>query len=98
MVSIARAILAGEVEVLEGCQQLAELRHALPDGESKAPDILTFAGVDSELDDVPTGHARDLWAPEALAAKDGQRDEYLARARSAIEEACRSLVAKYSSS
>lgn len=96
ILSIAQALLAGNVEILEACQQLAELRHSLPDSEARSPDILTFAAVASELDDVPTGHARDLWAPDALAVKDREHDEYLARAQSSIEEACRSIARRYS--
>jgi hypothetical protein len=98
MANIAGRMLAGEVGLLEGTRQLADLSRSLSKVEASDPDVLTFVAVDSELDDIPFGSARERWAPEALAEKDRQRDEYLERAREAIESSCRIIVARYSSS
>ena len=95
MANVAREILAGQIGLLEGTRQLADLSRSLSDAEATDPDVLTPIGVDSELDDIPFGSARDRWAPEALAEKDRQCDEYIQRARVAIESACLAIVNRY---
>ena len=92
MANVAREILAGQIGLLEGTRQLADLSRSLSDAEATDPDVLTLIGVDSELDDIPFGSARDRWAPEALAEKDRQCDEYIQRARVAIESAYLAIV------
>jgi hypothetical protein len=98
MASIANGVLGGEIGLWEGTRQLAHLSRSLSEAEASDPNVLVFVGVDSELDDFPIGSARERWAAEALADKDRQRDEYLRRARVAIESACRAIVARYSGS
>jgi hypothetical protein len=77
VVDVVRAILQGDVDLLSGVRQVANLSRGLSTAEQSDPKILTFVAVDSELDDVPMGSARGLWAAEALAEKDRERDEYL---------------------
>jgi len=72
-----------------------ETRWRLPEPESATPDVLTFLAVDSEIDDMLMGAARRRWAPAALAEKGGERAEYLDHARAAIEDACRSIAARF---
>jgi hypothetical protein len=98
MAGVARTMLAGEMDLLEGCLQLTALSRQLPQAELDDPDVLTIRAVDSELDEMPFGSTRALWAPDVLAEKDRQCKEYLAQSRPFIEEACRSIVARYSPS
>lgn len=96
MAEAARKILAGSIDLLTGARRIVNVSRGLPEPELSHSDVLTFVAVDSELDDVPIGSARNLWAPEALTEKDRRRDEYLARAREAVEEACRGIISRYS--
>ena len=94
--AIARAMLAGEVDLLAGTRQIARLSRGLSEPDLSDPDVFTFVAVDSDLDDIPMGSARGMWDPNALAEKDRERDEYLGRAKESIERACRGLIGRYS--
>ena len=93
---IAAAMVAGSVDLLEGCRRVAALRKSLSDSELSDPDLLVLVGIESELDDIPHGGARELWAPAALAAKDEEGVKYLEAAREALLRACRALSARWS--
>ena len=58
MVALAREMLAGAVGLLKGTRQLADLSRSLSATEASDPEVLVFVGVDSEVDDMPTGSAR----------------------------------------
>jgi hypothetical protein len=90
--AVAQAMLDGGVEPQDGCREICRLRHQLSEPETYDQDLLVFVGIDSELDDCPTGLARQYWAPSALAEKDQQRDEYLRRVKDALTKACRALA------
>jgi hypothetical protein len=78
---LARAGLAGQMDLLEVCARLAPLHWRLPEVPQDVMD--TFVGVGSEVDGKPiTADVRTLWNPEALAHK----DVGLARYRSSVEE------------
>jgi hypothetical protein len=78
----ADQILAGKIDLLEGCRQLVRLHRlsGAPDSEA----ILTILGIESETDSFPIGQERELWATPALAASDRERDEYLKRVHDAL--------------
>jgi hypothetical protein len=90
--SVAQAILDGRVEPQDGCREISRLQHQLSELEMHDEDLLVFVGIDSELDDCPTGLARQYWAPSALTEKDRQRDEYLHRVKDRLMKACRALA------
>jgi hypothetical protein len=50
--------------------------------------LLSFVGVASEVDDLPTGSVRDLWDRDALASKDRQLADYESRIREQILADC----------
>ena len=89
---IAQAMIAGELELIEGCRELAGY---LSDAALRSdPDARTIIGVDSEADAFPIGAVRERWANEALAERDRERTEYMTRVTPIVLAACGALVAK----
>jgi hypothetical protein len=92
---VATRVLTGEMGLHEASREIARLRTGLTEPEIDDPDLLIFVAVDSELDDVPLGGARQRWAPEALAEKDAQAADYLARVSERLLRACQSLSVRW---
>ncbi|HEY8212423.1 MAG TPA: hypothetical protein VIG99_33295 [Myxococcaceae bacterium] len=95
---IANRLLSGELGLHEGCRAIAHLRTRLPDADLYDPDVLVFVVVDSDLDDVPLGVARQRWDPAALATKDQRATEYLGQVREKILRACQTLSLRWGAS
>jgi hypothetical protein len=94
-VRLARAVLSGEVGVLEGCIPLASIAHdAVPDWTSD-PDFVIFGGVASEIDALPFGPVRERWGSGALARADADIARYSDLVREQILEACRHIIARF---
>jgi hypothetical protein len=93
--TVASGMAAGDVEFLEGCRRIALLRGSLSEPDISDPDLLVLVAVESELDDVPLGPAREYWSPDALAAKDKEKADYLETAKQELIRACRALNAKW---
>ena len=68
-VEIARAVLAGEIGILEGTRLLVPLLN-LDLKIASDEDFNFLRGVDSETDDLPVGRVRQEWHPDSLPAKD----------------------------
>jgi len=64
-VSIASAVLAGDVDVLLGARRMQGLRFSVgvPDDD---PDFMCFVGIESETDSLPLSDQRSQWSAEAL--------------------------------
>jgi hypothetical protein len=90
IITTARQMLSGEVDLVEGCRAILKYRNQLVDPMDSL--FLTLEGVESETDDFPTGRAREAWDPEALHGKDQEKEEYLRRARAALLEACKRII------
>jgi hypothetical protein len=87
ILGVVRAMRAGQIGTLEGCCGVAAV--AWPLNEPELDEILrTFEAVASEVDEFPTGGARDLWSPEALRIKDAEATEYELRVRNTVQNAC----------
>lgn len=93
-VEIASGILAGEVPILEGCHSLAGLRCEV-EVEDRDPDFVTFAMISSEIDALPIGAVRALWAPEALARLEPDIQSAIAWATPQALPACESVVRRF---
>ncbi len=91
-IALARKMLAGEVDLIEGCRMLVPLLRSTGIGED--PNALVIVGVESETDGFPMGAERAHWDPTALAAKDRERDEYLNRARPELLSACQAIIGR----
>jgi hypothetical protein len=95
---IAETMIAGKVDLLEGCRAIVQLRWSLSKPDSMDPDLLYLLAVEDDLEDVPAGDVRQRWAPEALAEKDRKKAEHLGRAKEEILRSCQALTAKWGAS
>jgi hypothetical protein len=89
---VARAVINGELGAVEGSRILTRLGYGLALGNIEPDFMLTFAGVDSETDDLPLGAERDLWNPQALDRKDAELQEYQPKVEEEVRQACSSLI------
>jgi hypothetical protein len=92
----ARAVLAGELGVLEGCVELAAIADGVVPAWFDDPDFSVFGAVASEADDIPLGAARQQWQGEALTRRNALASEYSARVRDQVLRACESVIARFS--
>ena len=91
----AKAILAGEVDVLYGCVTLAQIAdNVVPDWRDD-PDFVIFGAVASESDHIPLGPARQQWKGAALARMDTMAADLAAKARDVVLSACRNVVSRF---
>ena len=87
---LARGTLAGELDPLLACRDLAALRTRLAGVPEGAMD--TFIAVASEVDDLPIGSDRQYWAPAALSAKDAEAADYRTRVKDVVLAAMKELL------
>jgi hypothetical protein len=86
---VATRTLKRDYDLLLACRELASLRGQLPISD----DIMdTFAGVASEVDDLPIGPEREHWSARSLKLKDAEASEYRERIRVPVERALRELL------
>lgn len=93
-VEACAAILAGKLDVLEGCRLLASLRWEVKVDELDE-DFVAFAAISSEVDALPIGEVRQHWAPEALAELEPDIQSATAWALPQAVVACRSVVQRF---
>lgn len=101
IVSIAEQILRGELGLLEGSTQLADLGYQI-DRETNTTYLISgseefsiFYVVASNANAFPTGEWRRHWNPKALAKKDKSKKEYEQFYQEEAYAACRNLIDKY---
>ncbi len=91
----ARAILNGELGIIEGARVLSTLAPDLVADWKVDPDFLVLAALDSETDDLPVGKQRKLWDATALAERDATVSRIEAEARQNVEAACRNILRRF---
>lgn len=92
LLAIARSIAAGHIGLLDGCSAKAATAFPLND-EGPLEDLLRgFVAVSDEMDEYPVG-TRELWAAEALEAKDAELREYEQRVRRGVLADCARMEA-----
>jgi len=94
-VRIARAILSGDIGVLEGCIPLASIAHDLVPDWRVDPDFAVFGAVASEVDALPLGSARAQWGSAALAQADVEIARYTLVVKERVLGACRHVVERF---
>jgi len=94
-VATAKAVLSGELGLIEGCVVLSGVAHGLVPRWHDDPDFLVFGVVASDTDHLPTGSARKYWNPDALAREDQRIAEYGAKSRTDIVTACQNIIARF---
>lgn len=96
IVEIACRVVAGEVDLLEGCRAIVRNQDGLTDEDRNDPDLMTLVAIESETDDLPLGRVRDLWERSALAEPDRRRAAIVSRTKKDLIQACRALIEKFS--
>lgn len=94
MVALARAMLRGEVGVLEGSRKMLDFVHTAGI-DSRDEDLLVFVGIDSQEDHLPVGSERGFWSPDRLAALAPEIAKAEAVHRPGALAACKSLVRRF---
>jgi hypothetical protein len=94
-VRIARAILSGELGVLEGCIPLASVAHDVVADWRIDADFVVFGAVASETDKLPLGKAREQWGTAALARADVEIDRYTREVQDRVLAACRNVLDRF---
>jgi hypothetical protein len=93
MLEVARLMLAGRCDLIEGCRRIVSLGSLL-DAEND-PAIIPFRGVASETERFPRGDVRKNFAADFLDELDSEADEYLEEARTEILRSCGDLLSRF---
>ena len=91
----ARAVLGGDLEILEGCRSLASLAHDVVPDWSVDADFVVVGAIASEIDDLPLGSVRSQWSSTALARADLEIKRYTEAAREDVLAACRNIIERF---
>lgn len=94
VVDISTRMLNGSLPFLDGALELASLHHDAAVDE-RDRDFLIFAGIASEVDDLPIGRARQFWITEALIAHQSKIDAATEWAERIGRAACVSLIDRF---
>ena len=94
IVRVAHRILDGSIGIIAGAREMTCV-HFRSHSKERDEDFLAFVGIDSEIDHLPIGDARRLWATDALVRKDSEikKAEDFFRARAF--EAANNLIQRY---
>jgi hypothetical protein len=94
IVETARALLDGQIGVLEAARRIASLRlDADPNQED--PDLLAFAGIESQTDELLIGDAVQGWHPDVRDEKVREIAEADAFFRPGALASASALLARY---
>ena len=91
---LARQILDGEIDVLDGSCKIASLRWEI-EVEDWDQDFKAFAVVSSETDHLPIGDETLNWSDEALVRKEPELKRSREWAMETVRAQCASLVARF---
>jgi hypothetical protein len=94
LVKVANAMLAGDMNLIEGIRQICSLRFAVADPENEV--FLAIRGIESETDTFPIGQMRSNYSQEYLQRMDFEMQSYLAEAKDDIRQACQEIVQTFS--
>ena len=91
---MARQILSGDLDALDGSSQIAALRGEI-EIDLDDDDIMAFVGVMSETDHLPIGAEAQNWSEEALARKEPDVRHARAWATDVVRQPCVNLVSRF---
>jgi hypothetical protein len=93
-VELARQILVGEIDVLDGSCKIAALRWELEVADWD-DDLMAFVLVSSDTDNLPIGDEAHNWSDEALARKGPEVRHAREWAIGVVRQPCENLVARF---
>ena len=96
-VRAARAVVAGDIGIIEGCRSLSALAHSVVSDWRTDDDFRVVGAVDSETDALPIGTAREYWDTNALKKEDRKIAEAEALYRDAVVAACKNIIRRFES-
>lgn len=94
VIAIARRILSGDLDPIEGCRQINEHRWDL-DNDGLDARFDAFVQFDQKTMAFPSESARHLYNADYLAELDARAQAFLSEARPIFLEACRELIRSY---
>jgi len=94
LVKVANAMLAGNMNLIEGIRQICSLRFAVADPENEV--FLAIRGIESETDTFLVGQIRSNYSQEYLQRMDVEMQSYMAEAKDDILQACQEIVQTFS--
>lgn len=94
-VETARAVLSGNVGIIQGSVRLASLAHDIVPNWTADEDFLVFGVLSSETDHLPVGSARQYWSQVALADADQEISRIEQSARDEVVRACANVIKRF---
>jgi hypothetical protein len=91
---LARQILTGQLDVLDGSSKIVSLRTEI-DVALDDDDLLAFVCVESETDRLPIGDEASNWFDEALARKEPELRRAREWAFQTVRQPSENLVARF---
>jgi hypothetical protein len=92
--TIAKGMLDGSVNYLEGAIDLASLRFEVDIPEDDK-DFIAFTGVSSEIDHLPIGNVRKNWSKAALESHEPEIERAVIWAKEVSLTECKSLSERF---
>src|SRR5258706_10073140 len=90
---LARQILSGEIDVLDGSSQITSLGAEI-EVDLRDDDMMAFVLVESETDHLPIGAEGQNWSDEALARKEPDLRRARDWATDVVREPCANLISR----
>lgn len=94
-VRLAKAILAGDIGIIEGVRRILRSIAFLPEYEDSM--FLPIRSVESQTDDIPLGAEREKVPSDILEDLDKQMSEFLPLVHDTLMETCRKIIERYES-
>ena len=94
ILAAAQGLVDGRLDCLKAAAEIARLRHDL-DPDQEDPDLLAFAGIDSQVDEVLIADSLKGWSPALKAQKAAEYAEAERFFRPGALESARALLAHY---
>lgn len=98
LVSLAQAMLDGELSFFEGAAQVLIIKNRLSGIADRDPDFDVFVVIQSETDHLPHEAQHSLWPQAALAELEPEFRRTEEWAKSFAPQACRNLITRFGTS
>jgi hypothetical protein len=92
IVDVAKKILSEDIGIVDGSREICRATLGLPDSQLQADALLPFIAFESELHNFPIGESRKYWNEKALAEKNIQLKQIVAKAEPELRSACVALL------
>ena len=94
LVNIAGAMLAGDINLIEGVRQLGSLLFWVADPKNEI--LLAVREIEADTNTFPLGSARSSYSPAYLQRMDANMQNYLTQASDDILKICKGILQSFS--